>query len=283
MGDIPKSILARLHNESKRTGELNNSILTRYVNYRFLYRLAQSDYRESFILKGATMVPFWTGNLHRSTRDLDFLSLRDSNSNSVINAVHGVLQIPCIEDGVVFDLTTMKVDEIRDRQEYGGIRIRVNAYIGSARIRLQLDIGFGDAYVHSPSEIIIPTVIDNVPSATLMGYSIYTSISEKLEAVLTLGTANSRMKDFYDLQHFWNHLELDQEQIRAALVATMRCRKSEMTVQQMIDRIRSIEQNDGIRSRWDVYRSKSVNGDHSSDFSEVVEAILKMVSLDKGG
>jgi len=91
------------------------------------------------------------------------------------------------------------------------------------------------------------------------------------------------MKDFYDLQHFWNHLELDQEQIRAALVATMRCRKSEMTDQQMIDRIRSIEQNDGIRSRWDVYRSKSVNGDHSSDFSEVVGVILKMVSSDKVG
>lgn len=283
MADIPKSILARLHNESKRTGELNNSILTRYVNYRFLYRLAQSDYRESFILKGATMVPFWTGNLHRTTRDLDFLSLNNSNRISVANAIHGVLQIPCVEDGVVFDSTSITLDEIRDHKEYGGIRIRVSASIGSARIRLQLDIGFGDACVHSPSEIMIPSVIDNVPSATLLGYSIYTSISEKIEALLTLGIANSRMKDFYDLQHLWNHVELDPEQIRAALVATMRRRKSELTEQQIIERIQLIEQDDGVRSRWDVYRRKSVNRDLPSDFGDMVRTILKMISLDKDG
>jgi Nucleotidyl transferase AbiEii toxin, Type IV TA system len=173
-------------------------LLTRYALERLLYRLSVSEHRDQFILKGAMLFVIWIADPFRPTRDLDLLGYGDKDAEAIAGTFRSICATRIPDDGVIFDIGGLHATLIREELEYGGIRVRTTATIDGARIPIQVDIGFGDAVTPAPVEIDYPTLLDN-PAPHLKAYPVETVVAEKFEALTTLGMANSRLKDFYDL------------------------------------------------------------------------------------
>ncbi|RYZ92810.1 MAG: nucleotidyl transferase AbiEii/AbiGii toxin family protein, partial [Proteobacteria bacterium] len=198
--NVAASVKARLLKIRTETGDDYNELLVRFCLERFLYRLSVSPHRDRFVLKGASLFTLWHGFPHRRTRDLDLLGFGDPRPESVA-AVFREIILPAVdeEDGVVFDPVSVEAVEIKSQDEYVGARVTMLAYLESARIPLQVDVGYGDSVIPPPREETYPGLLD-YPKAVLRCYAPETAIAEKLEAVVKLGLINSRMKDYYD---FW--------------------------------------------------------------------------------
>jgi hypothetical protein len=119
-------------------------VLTYYVLERLLYRLSQTKHRERFILKGTMLLAKWFEDPLRPTRDLDFLGIGDDDPKEMVDTFKEICALS-YNDGVVFDVDSVEVDRIREDLEYGGLRIKSNAAVDGARVRVVIDIGFGDA------------------------------------------------------------------------------------------------------------------------------------------
>ena len=196
---VAASIRARLLDKARSVGAEFELFLVRYACERFLYRLGESVERERFILKGATLLGLWMEEPYRATRDIDLLALGESNEEAVREAVATICNVPCPEDGLVFELETLRVSPIRDNQRCGGQRATMRALLGTARIVVQVDFGFDDVVTPGAEEARLPTLIDGVPAPELRVYPQVTTIAEKFETMVQLGLVNSRMKDFYDI------------------------------------------------------------------------------------
>lgn len=210
---------ARLLQLARERGEDYQIVLTRYTNERFLYRLSVSSHADRFILKGAALFTLWTGTPHRATRDVDLLGFIDPSARSTKEVFAEILALEVEDDGIEFDLESLMARLIREDQAYGGIRVTVAAHIGGARIRLQIDVGFGDAITPDPSQVEFPTLL-GFPAPVLRAYQRDTVVAEKLEAMVQLGQANSRMKDFFDLHVLSRSFEFDGTVLAEAIRAT---------------------------------------------------------------
>jgi len=217
--NIAQSVRARLAQRARDRGEDFQLVLTRYANERLLYRLATSAHAEHFILKGAALFTIWVGQPHRPTRDLDLLGFGDAGEGHLREVFVDVLGRTMPDDGVVFDVDGLEVGPIRDDQEYGGVRVTTTAAIAAARVRIQVDIGFGDAVTPSAELVDFPTLLD-FPAPRLRCYPRETVIAEKIEAMVQLGMANSRMKDFFDIVMLADRFPFDGELLARAIRAT---------------------------------------------------------------
>ena len=220
-----RSIRQRLLNRSREKGEDYPLLLTRFGIERFLYRLSRSVHRNRFILKGAMLFAAWTDNAYRPTRDLDLLSFGHSTANDLVEACAGICAQPVEEDGLDFDAESISARNIREDQVYGGTRIRLLCHLGKTRISLQIDVGIGDAVTPGPQDIDFPTVLGH-PAPRLRAYPVESVISEKLEAIVTLGIGNSRMKDFYDLWVLGRRFAPAEALVSSAIVATFSRRQT---------------------------------------------------------
>ena len=192
------SVRDQLLNLARERGEDFQLILTQYGLERLLYRLGKSDYRDLFILKGAMLFMLWGDQPHRPTRDVDFLGFGDSSETGLRTVFRELCEIPVEDDGLTLIVDSIRVNAIRDDTEYGGMRVKLFGDLAGARIPIQADIGFGDAVTPGPRSIEYPTLLDS-PAPNLKAYPHETVVAEKYQALVTLGMANSRMKDFYDL------------------------------------------------------------------------------------
>lgn len=222
------SVRARLLALAKESGQTFDLILTRYAIERLLYRLGTSRFRDRFVLKGAMLMTTWFDVPFRPTRDLDLLGYGDPDAEGMLEVFAEVCAIDA-NDGVVFDGRGLTVDRIRDELEYGGLRLRTNANIGGATVRVSIDIGFGDATEPGLEELDYPVLLDN-PIPHLRAYSRETVIAEKFQAMVMLGRANSRMKDFYDVWALARATAFDNGRLAAAIAATFKRRRTEIPV-----------------------------------------------------
>lgn len=140
----------------------------------------------------------WDAIPNRPTRDLDLLGFLPSEVDELATAFQVIVQTDADPDGLVFDTASITAAEIREGNTYGGIRVKLIARLGPARIPIQIDVGAGDAVTPEPVAASFPTLLD-FPAPQLRAYPIYTVIAEKLEAAVKLKEANSRMKDFFGL------------------------------------------------------------------------------------
>ena len=197
--NLAASIRSRLLNKARTEGTDFQLYLDRYACERFLYRLGASEARDSCILKGASLLALWMGEPYRATRDVDLLAYGENDEKTVRGVMVTVCNVCCPEDGVAFDIDTLKVSAIRDGQRYGGQRATLLALLGVAKCNVQVDFGFGDVVIPGPEEARLPTLIDGIPRPFLRTYPQVSSIAEKFESMVQLGTGNSRMKDFFDV------------------------------------------------------------------------------------
>lgn len=193
--NVAASVRQRLLTLAQSNGWEFNRVLARYGVERVLCRLAASPHGERFLLKGAMLFTVWEGSPHRATRDLDLLGLRRGSLEELVALFHEVIATPVEPDGLIFGRVT--AEPIRAAMEAGGIRVVLRAELAGARIPVQVDVGFGDATVPPPVTVEFPTLL-NTPKPKLRAYPPEAVVAEKLEAMVRLGLANSRMKDFFD-------------------------------------------------------------------------------------
>jgi len=225
--DFAKSVHKRLLNIRDKTGEDFNSLLARYGLERMLYRLMLSKHSDSFVLKGAMLFQFWKQVPGRPTRDIDLLGYGNLTHNQLKQIFTDACNVSFQEDGLAFEASSIKTDDIRDDQEYFGVRLRLHGFLNNARIPVQIDVGFGDAVIPSPLEIEYPTILD-LPSPKLRGYHPATVIAEKVNAMVVHGFLNSRMKDFYDVYILLKYMDIDEDLLVRAIKATFNRRKIEL-------------------------------------------------------
>lgn len=234
MADKPRnvgaSIRARLQNLAAQKGQVFDILLTRYALERFLYRLSRSQFAEQFVLKGAMLMTTWFDEPHRPTRDLDLLGFGDPGADPMLAVFRSILATPVDDDGIVFDIEGLRVEQIREELAYGGLRLRTTATLAGARINVVIDIGFGDAVEPGLDEIDLPVLLD-LPAPHLHVYPRETVIAEKFQAMVLLGRANSRMKDFYDIWMLAKTYEFDDDRLPRAISATFERRKTAIPVE----------------------------------------------------
>jgi hypothetical protein len=222
---LAQSVKQRLLNLSAKRSETFNVLLMRYGIERLLYRLTKSPHADAFILKGAMLFAIWTEKPYRPTQDLDLLGF-GSPSPEAMEAVFREICVTDVEpDGLLFDPDSVTARLIREDNVYDGVRLRILAHLGTARLQLQVDVGFGDAVTPEPRMCPFGPLLD-LPAPVVRAYAPETVIAEKLEAMLVLGLGNSRMKDYFDLWMLSETMAFEMQDLHSAVVSTIQRRKT---------------------------------------------------------
>ena len=223
--DLGASVRQRLLNQSRVQGRPFQELLQYFAMERFLYRLSQSDWADRFFLKGALLLTAWHEPSACPTMDID-LSGRTDNDLAHIQSLLGQVCATSVEpDGIEFSASMMEVSRIAEAAEYAGVRARFHGTLAKARIPMQVDIGFGDVITPGPETIDYPTLL-TFPAPHLQAYPRETVVAEKLEALITLGMLNTRLKDYYDLALLAGSSSFDGPILARAITATFRRRET---------------------------------------------------------
>jgi predicted nucleotidyltransferase component of viral defense system len=263
------SVRARLLKLAKERGLPFELLLTRYALERLLYRLSTTKYRERFVLKGAMLMTTWFDTKFRPTRDVDFLGFGDPNPEKVVAIFREICAV-AQDDGVQFDAHEIKVELNREELEYGGLRLRTQATIDGARIPVVIDIGFGDAIEPGLDDIDYPVLLD-APAPKLRGYRHETVVAEKFEAIVKLGQANSRVKDFYDLWKLSREHQFEGDGLARAIAATFARRKTAIPTEQPIGLTKAFGDDPAKQQLWTAF-AKNI-GAELPPLGEVIEEL----------
>lgn len=250
------SVLARLLNLAKERGDDYNLLLTRFALERLLYRISTSTHADRFLLKGAMLFALWYDTPHRPTKDVDLLGFGADDAEHLGNVFQSIAEMN-LDDGVAFDPQSVRVSQIREDDHYGGTRINLLARIGSARCALQIDVGFGDAVTPGPETVKFPTLLKEFEAPTLRVYPVYTVIAEKYQAMVMLGLANSRMKDFYDLSIIAQRTALDGKTLAGAIAATFARRGTELPAERSLALTLEFGENPDKVRQWQAFVRKN--------------------------
>ena len=221
----PQSIRRELQRISRERGENFQRTLTHYAIERLLFRLSRSAAVDRFMLKGAMLFALWTGQLHRSTRDLDLAGYGDPSPELLEALFRQLCVLDVEEDGLRFDAESVSVSDIREQEQYQGQRIRLTAYLGESWVKVQVDVGFGDVITPAPTWAHYPTFLP-MSAPRLRVYPKETVVAEKLQAMVALGMINSRMKDFYDLHLLAETASFTGRELVQAIRATFQRRQT---------------------------------------------------------
>lgn len=268
------SIQAQLLALAKSRGEDFNLTLNRYGLERFLYRLSISPAREHYWLKGALLFDLWFDVPHRPTRDADFLGFGPADADAVRKALAEVCRIEA-PDEMTFDPDSIAIEEIREDARYGGLRVRIKGLLGKTRCSLQLDVGYGDAVTPGPQEIEFPTLLADQPAPRLHAYPRATVVSEKLEAIVSIGMTNSRMKDYFDLRALAREGAIDQDELTSAVAATFARRKTPLPEGLPLGLSEKFAQDAGRKALWKAFLGK--NRLDAPSLEEVVAEVRRFV------
>lgn len=255
--NVAASVRARLLKVSKERREDFTLTLVNYASERFLYRLSKSRHRDQFILKGAMLFAARIGEPYRPTRDLDLLGMGEATEAAIDAAVRDIIATDVADDGLVFDVDTLRVHVIRDDNRYGGMRASLQAYLAGARIPVQIDVGFGDAVTPAATDFDFPTLLARMPAPNVLAYPMETVVAEKVEAMVDLGIANSRMKDFSDVAVAAKRISFDGATLVSALRATFQRRGTAFPDGEIVAMTDSFVQDATAQANWKAFANRN--------------------------
>ena len=270
--NIAQSVRDRLLNRARRAGEDFQALLTRYALERLMYRLSQSAHRERFVLKGAYAFLLWEGDLHRPTQDLDLLGYQSPAPDTVEAAFQDICRVEVSDDGVRFDSESVAATSIRDQAVYNGVRLTLTAAVGTARLPLQIDVGFGDAVVPAPVESAFPTLLD-FPAPMMRAYSRESVVAEKLHGMVLFGIATSRMKDFYDIWYLARRFAFEGTALTAAIAATFERRETPLPDEVPQALTSTFADDAGKRQQWTAFLRRTGLADETLDLPAVIDTL----------
>lgn len=272
--NVSASVHQRLLNIARDTERPFNEVLQYFAMERFLYRLSRSANADSFVLKGALLFRVWDVPDSRATRDIDFLAYVDNSPENLAAIFREVCKIDDPDDGLVFDPNTVEAQRIKDGAEYKGVRTRLRGQLGRAQIVIQIDVGFGDLIHPCAVQADYPALLD-LPAPTLRMYPPETVIAEKAEAMVYLGSLNSRMKDFYDIWRLSQQFDFQSNVLCEAVKGTFQNRNIEII--EFDDLVSDLLDNENLDKQWAAFLRKSaLTGPEG--FSQVLAAIGKFLS-----
>jgi len=248
--NVAASVRDRLLDLAKKRGEEFERTLTEFAAERLLFRLGVSVARARLILKGARLLRVWLPDPYRATRDVDVLAWGATDDEAIRSLVAEICAVPCPEDGLRFDLSELTIETIRPQEEHSGKRARFRAFLDAARIRVQLDIGIGDACPIEPEEIVYPTLVSSLPAPQLRAYPRELTVAEKFEAMVKFGTRNSRMKDFHDVWALAGAFPFAGALLQGAVVACFERRGTRLTGEAPRALTPAFYQGDEMAERW---------------------------------
>ena len=267
--NIPASVRQRLLNRAKNDKRPFNELLQYYAMERFLYRLSQSAHADRFILKGALMLRAWRSPEFRPTMDIDMLGKTSNEETSIVAQIREVMAVDVEPDGLTFDPDSIQSERITEDADYEGIRVRFRGTLDSARVNMQVDIGFGDIIYPGPEESDLPTMLDS-PAPRLLCYSRESAIAEKFEAMVKLGVLNSRMKDFYDIWLLSRQFDFDGVKLAEAIRLTFQRRGTALPA-----KVEAFEQTfvEAKQVQWVAFLKRLQQGYAPESFKDVVIAL----------
>ena len=219
------SVRARLLHQARFTHQDFQVLVIRYVVERFLVRLCASPHSSEFVLKGAMLFWVWKLDDARTTMDLDLLRMGDLDLTDLVGIFGTISRTDIEDDGLRFDSDSIQVNPIREDAYYGGARVRMSAHLGAMEIRLNIDVGVGDAVTPSAELVEFPALLET-RGPRIRAYPRETVIAEKFHAMVLLGMANSRMKDYGDLWLLLNSFSFDATLLQRAIESTFTARRT---------------------------------------------------------
>jgi Nucleotidyl transferase AbiEii toxin, Type IV TA system len=249
------SIRQRLLNRARQEQETFDAVLNRFGRERLLYRIGISEYRDRFLLKGAMLFALWYDMPHRPTRDMDLLGFGPGEL-FVLERVFREITQQQVDDGLAFS-ETVTAAEIRKEANYAGARVTLLATLEQARIPLQVDIGFGDPVTPEAEQIDYPVLLDDLNPPRLGAYPVYTVIAEKLQAIVSLGMVNSRLKDYFDLQVLLVREELDEQVLAEAVRRTFAVRSTPMPQQVPLGLSSEFGEDPDKQAQWRAFLQRN--------------------------
>ncbi len=283
--NIAASVRARLLDHARQKKRPFDAVLVRYALERLLYRVSVSPHAKKFALKGAMLLTTWIDAPARPTRDVDLLGFGDASPEAMRRIFAEICAIEA-RDGIVFDIDGFRTETIREEVEYGGVRLRTTAFLDGARAPIVIDIGFGDSIEPGLEQIDLPVLLD-LPVPNLRSYARETVVAEKFQAMVDLGRANTRMKDFYDLWMLDQVFDFDADRLARAIRATFERRKTEIP-RETPDALTPDFANDA--SKWEQWRVYAENVECPATLDVVVSdlagflmpAAAAAIELDNG-
>ena len=271
VSNIAASVHQRLLNRAKSSSRLFSELLQYFAIERFIYRLSRTRQADKFILKGALMLPVWSGAASRPTMDIDFLARTANDPTVIADAIRDACILDVEPDGMFFDPGSVTAAKITEDAIYEGVRVRVRGSLGPARVSLQVDVGFGDIIVPGPILVSYPALLD-FPPAQLAGYTRESTIAEKLQAMVKLGVLNSRMKDFYDIWMLSRTSDFGGHTLAEAVEKTFGNRKTAIpATPEAFQPMFAVDPD--RRTQWRAFTTKSRTADAPEAFADVVAAI----------
>ena len=275
MGFTPEQIKGRIKSVAKQNNADARTLMRIYMMERFLERLAQSEYRDNFIIKGGILVTAMIGVAHRSTMDID-TSMKNLNlsAEDALRVVNQVKEID-LDDGVSFEVKD--VSNIMDEMEYPGIRVTMNANVGRLITPLKIDISTGDVITPRAIEFNYDLLLED-RSISLWSYNLETILAEKLQTVLARGILNTRMRDFYDIRMLLDTYEdkVNKAVLKDAFAATCKKRGTDHLQEQAEEIIKIIEADEQLQVLWRAYQKKYSYA-AEIDYASVISGVRKLM------
>lgn len=271
--NISASVRARLLNLARSTGRDFQELAIRYTVERFLARLVASEHCERFILKGAMLYIPWRLDDKRTTMDLDMLGLGNPTLDDLIRIFRQVCAITGMEDdGLEFDEQSLEASRIREESIYDGVRVVIRVHLGVMPIRLQVDVGFGDIVVPEPLPSEFPALLAK-HGPMVRAYSAESVIAEKFNAMVVLGMANSRMKDYFDIWLLSRSFRFEGAILRESILQTFTRRQTALPVGEPIGLRAEFSSNESKRMQWQGFVKRLKRKETSVDFRDVVDSV----------
>jgi hypothetical protein len=273
--NLAASIHRRLLNEARASGRPFNELLQHFAMRRFIARLARSQHAERFVLKGGLLMDAWSASSTRPTVDIDFLVMMNNDPATVESMIRDVCATEVEPDGLAFLAENGRAERITEDAEYQGVRMRFEARLGSARVPMQVDIGFGDVVFPGVHEVSLRPLLD-FASTSVLAYSRESSIAEKLQAMVKLGAINSRMNDFFDLWYLSTNFDFSGEALAGAITATFGARGTAIPSEvAAFDPVFS--DSEEKQAQWRSFRNKSRLEEAPESLGQVVRQIASFL------
>jgi predicted nucleotidyltransferase component of viral defense system len=274
--NLAASVHQKLINAARKTDANPNDIFVRYAMERLLYRLSTSKHKNAFVLKGAMLFLAWTGETYRPTFDLDLLGFGADSTARISDVFKELCVLKVEQDGLVFNPDNVEVRPIREANEYTGQRVTLVAFLGKARIPVQVDIGFGDAVTPKAELIDFPPILD-FPQPRIRAYPRETVVAEKLHAMTILGIGNSRMKDFFDVYVLARDFEYDGTTLTKAIKATFKRRKTELPQETPLALTNEFGRDATKKVQWKAFLKKGGLDHKTPELLEVLSAMQEFL------
>lgn len=263
---------AKVRNLSGNDSRKAQTLIRNFIMERFLERMALSQYRNNFVLKGGMLVAAVVGLDTRTTMDIDttFKSLTLSKENAT-EVIESIIAID-IEDGVDFSIT--KVSDIMGEHDYPGIRVGLEAHMDRMKQAIKIDISTGDAITPGAVEYSYKLMFEK-RFISLWTYNMETLLAEKLETIMARGTANTRMRDFYDIHVITQQKDIKDEVLKEAFRATSRKRNTSGQIEGLTDILHEIEKDENMQRLWRNYAQESFFVE-DLQWGEVIDSVKRL-------